>query len=76
VYNSNAWLKFKGMIGEHTFPGTLEEEAHNKDLQGGHRNHHQRLNNAEVEDTALGTAHGTKVTILTRAEVLLVARNG
>jgi hypothetical protein len=60
----------------HTFPGTLEEEAHNKDLQRRHGNHHQRLNNAEVEDTALGTPHGAKVTVLARAEVLLVAGDG
>lgn len=61
---------------EHTFPGTLEEEAHNKDLQRSHGNHHQRLDHTEVENPTLGTAHGTEVTVLTCAEVLLVTGDG
>jgi hypothetical protein len=66
----------KQRIIEHTFPGTLEEEPHNKDLQRSHRNHHQRLNNTEVENPALGTPHRTEVTVLTGTEVLLVAGDG
>lgn len=61
---------------EHTFPGTLEEEAHNKDLQRSHGNHHQRLDHTEVENPTLGTPNGTEVTVLTCAEVLLVAGDG
>jgi hypothetical protein len=63
------------MEKKHTLPSALEEEAHNKHLQRSHRDHHQRLNDTEVEDPALGAAHGTEVTVLTRAEVLLVTRD-
>lgn len=59
----------------HTLPSALEKEAHHKDLQPGHRHHHQRLNHTEVEDPALGTANGTKIAVLARAEVLLVPRD-
>jgi hypothetical protein len=61
---------------KHTFPSALEEEAHNKDLQRSHGNHHQRLNHTEVEDPTLGTAHSTEVPVLTGTEVLLVAGDG
>lgn len=66
----------RGGKNEHTFPGTLEEEAHNKDLQRSHGNHHQRLDHTEVENPTLGTPHGTEVTVLTCTEVLLVAGDG
>ena len=59
-----------------TFSGTLEEEPHNEDLQRSHRNHHQALNHAEVENTTLRTTNGAEVPVLSRAEVLLVAGDG
>lgn len=62
-------------VGKHTLPSALEEEAHHKHLQSSHGYHHERLDNTEVEDTALGAAHGTEVAVLTRAEVLLVTRD-
>jgi hypothetical protein len=68
-------LQIRG-TSEHTFPSALEEEAHNKDLQRSHGNHHQRLDHTEVENPTLGTAHGAKVTVLACAEVLLVAGDG
>lgn len=58
--------------GKLTLSCALEEEAHNKDLQRGHRNHHQRFNHAEIEDAALSAADGAEVSVFTRAEVLLV----
>lgn len=65
------------MLTSHvTFPSALEEEAHNKDLQRSHGNHHQRLDHTEVENPTLGTPHGTEITVLTCAEVLLVAGDG
>lgn len=54
----------------------MEKEAHDKDLQSGHRHHHQSFNDTEIEDSALSTANGAEVAILARTEVLLVARNG
>lgn len=58
-----------------TLPSPLEEEPHNKHLQPSHRNHHQTLNNTEIENSSLGAAHGAEVSVLTRTEVFLVSRN-
>lgn len=67
---------FRMEVGELTFPSPLEKEPHNKHLQPRHRNHHQTLNNAEIENPSLGAAHSAKVAVLARTEVFLVSRNG
>lgn len=61
---------------ERTLPRALEEEAHHKDLQSGHGDHHQALDHTEVENPTLGTADSAKVAILACAEVLLVTGDG
>ena len=57
-------------------PRALKEESYNKHLKARHRNHHQTLQDAEVEDAALSAPHGGEIAVLPRAEVLLVAVDG
>ena len=54
----------------------LEEEADDENLQSAHANHHGALNETEVDDPALRAADGAEVSVLARAEVLLVPRDG
>lgn len=54
----------------------LEEESNDKYLQTAHADDEKRLNHAKVDDAVLGAHDGRKVAVLTRAEVLLVSRNG
>jgi hypothetical protein len=58
-----------------TFPCPLEEEANYKNLQARHSNHKRHLHQTEVEYTLLGRLDGTKIAILARTEVFLVAGN-
>jgi hypothetical protein len=53
----------------------LEEEAHDKDLQGAHADNQARLDKAKVDNALLCAADGAEVTVLAGAEVLLVAGN-
>jgi hypothetical protein len=59
-----------------TLSRALEEEPHDKDLQGTHADNKQDLNQAEVDDPLLGAANSAKVAVLASAEVFLVAGNG
>ena len=54
----------------------LEEEADDEDLQGSHADDHGALDQAEVDDSALGAADGAEVAVLAGAEVLLVPGDG
>ena len=53
----------------------LEEEPHDKYLQPGHAHHHQALNHAEVEDPPLSAPNCAEISVLSRAEVLLISSN-
>lgn len=53
----------------------LEEEAHDKDLQGTHADNQTGLDKAKVDNPLLGAADGAEVAVLAGAEVLLVAGN-
>jgi len=55
------------------FPGALEKEPHNEDLQPGHCDHHDALDNAEVENPPLSAAHCTEIAVFSCAKVFLVA---
>ena len=59
-----------------TFPRPLKEKPDDEDLQAGHADHQSALHHAEVEDPALGALDRAEVSILARAEVLLVAVDG
>lgn len=50
----------------------LEEKAHDEHLQASHGDHHERLNNAQVEDSPLCAPDRAEVAVLSGAEVLLV----
>ncbi len=54
----------------------LEEELDNEDLQCAHTHDKTALDQAEVHDTPLGAADGAEVSVLARAEVLLVSGDG
>ena len=54
----------------------LEEEADDENLQGTHADHHGALDETEVDDPALGASDGAEVSVLSRAEILLVSRDG
>jgi len=54
----------------------LEEEPDNEDLQACHTDHHQALNNAQIEDPSFSTPHCTEIPVLAGAEVLLISRDG
>lgn len=54
----------------------LEEEPDDNNLQRRHGDNHADLDHAEVDNSLLGAVHSAKVAVLTRAEVLLVTRNG
>lgn len=59
-------------VSYNTFPGALEKEANNEDLQACHSHNQARLHQTEVEYPLLGTLDGAEVAVLARAEVLLV----
>jgi hypothetical protein len=59
-----------------SFPRALKEEPYNKDLQPCHCHHHNRLQDTEIEDAALGASDGGEVSVLPRAEILLVSVDG
>lgn len=61
---------------QHTFSPTLEKHPDDKDLQTGHGNNHQTLQQRKVEDSALGAPDGAEVAVLPGAEVLLLACDG
>ena len=63
-------------VSYNTFPGALEKEAHNEDLQACHSHNQARLHQTEVEYPLLGTLDGAEVAVLARAEVLLVTGDG
>lgn len=73
----SAHNSFKGppffKISDNTFPGALEEESDDKDLQTCHGHDQARLHQTEVEYPLLGTFDGAEVAVLASAEVLLVA---
>ena len=56
-----------------SLPRALEKEPHNKHLQPSHTNHHQTLNNTEIEDSPLRTPNRAEITILSCTEVFLVS---
>jgi hypothetical protein len=58
-----------------TFPGALEEEANNKNLQPCHGHNQARLHQTEVEYSLFGTLDSAEVAVLARAKVLLVTRD-
>jgi hypothetical protein len=41
-----------------TLASSLEEDSDDKDLQTGHGDHHQTLNDGEIEDSLLSASHG------------------
>lgn len=51
----------------------MEEEPNNKDLQTSHGDHHDTLDDTEVEDPLLRAPHGAEVPVLPCPEVFLVA---
>lgn len=51
----------------------LEEESNNKDLKAAHSNHHDDLNQAEIDYSRLGASDGAEVSVLTGTEVFLVS---
>ncbi len=51
----------------------MEEEPDDKDLQTRHGDHHDTLDDAEVEDPLLRAPYSAKVPVLPRPEVFLVA---
>lgn len=56
-------------------PAYLEEKSDNKHLQCSHANDQTTLDHAKSDDTAFGAMYSREVTVLTRAEVLLVSRD-
>lgn len=70
----NDWQKAKR--SNVTLASALEEEAHNKDLQGTHSNNKEALDHAEVDNSVFSADNGCKVAVFSGAEVLLVARDG
>jgi len=54
----------------------LEEESDYKDLQGPHADDQPYLDHAKVDNAPLCALHRRKVTVLARAEVLLVSADG
>lgn len=63
-------------LSYNTFPGALEKEADNEDLQSCHGHNQARLHQTEVEYPLLGALDGAEVAVLARAEVFLVAGDG
>ena len=59
-----------------SLPRALEEEPDNENLQSCHTHHHQALNYTKVENPPLCTPNGAEVTILSRAEIFLIASDG
>ncbi len=59
-----------------TFPCPLEEEPHNKYLQPSHTNHQPALHHTKIKYPTLRTLDSAEVSILARAEVLLIAVDG
>ena len=62
---------YKGVLGV----ANLKKEPDNKDLKASHANHHQALNNTEVEDPPLRTPDRAEIPVLSRSEILLVTCN-
>lgn len=58
-----------------TFPGTLEEESDNQDLQTSHSNHHAHLDHTEIEDSLLRTPDRAEIAVLSCPEVFLHPAN-
>lgn len=56
-----------------TFPATSEEHANDEDLQASHADHQTTLHQAEIEYSLFGASDCAEVSVLTRAEVLLLA---
>lgn len=65
-----------GLRRDHKGTTYLEEESDDKDLQTTHGNHHGALDQAEVDDSSLRASDGAEVSVLSRAEVLLVSCDG
>lgn len=59
-----------------TLASALEEEPDDEDLQTRHCNHHQALDDAEVEYATLRAPDRAEVSVFSRPEVLLVAVDG
>ncbi len=59
-----------------TFPSALKEEPDDKDLQRSHGDHHEALDDREVEDPSFGRPDRAEVPVLSGAEVLLIPRHG
>lgn len=55
-----------------TLAPSLEEHSDDKDLQTGHADHHQTLNDGKVEDSLLCASDGGEVSILASSEVFLL----
>jgi len=53
-----------------------EEHPHDKHLQASHANHHSALQQAEVEHPLLRAPDSTKIPVLARTEVFLLACEG
>lgn len=54
-----------------TFPSALEKEPDHQDLQGSHTDHHQHLDQTEIENPLFRTPDSTKVAVLPGPEILL-----
>jgi hypothetical protein len=54
----------------------LEEEPDDEDLQASHTDHHQALNDAEIEDPSFRAPYCAEIPVLAGAEVLLISRDG
>jgi hypothetical protein len=57
-------------------PGALKKESNNKNLQPRHRNHKCALHQTEIENPLLRTPNRAKISVLARAEVLLITADG
>jgi hypothetical protein len=55
-----------------TLAPSLEEHSDDKDLQTSHADHHQTLNDGEVEDSLLCASDGGEVSVLASSEVFLL----
>lgn len=57
-----------------TFPSSRKKHLNNKNLQPSHRNHQPTLKHTKIENPLLRAPDGAEISILARAEVLLLAR--
>lgn len=68
--------RLNNTTGVLTLSSTLEEETDNEHLKARHGNHHQALDDTEIEDSPFRTPHGAEVAVLSGTEVLLVSGDG